>query len=305
VDLDEIAEGGRLHFTNVQWKSGQDQHRLYRYAGIVPGIADADGPTLTRLMKVPPERRLAMVAFLMTFGVGPRQAAPQSASQLGAWDGLMLSPVGALAPVARDPGEMASRGNELSLRYGRWRYDADDAVHDNIGLTWSHSLGFAKSLLSLTGAAGLVECPTCSAWELGGVDLQSTLWDRTFAGAHGRPITAGAGLRASVGGARYRGSDASSAVSAAIAMPIDIALPLSEAASLCASIVPGFGFGRIEGTDLAESGMLPMVGAAVAWTLTSNLGLDLGVQRIVIAGGPTQLGAALSWRFGSHRDIRP
>jgi hypothetical protein len=241
----------------------------------------------------------------MVFGVGPRQAAAQSASQLGAWDGLMLSPVGALAPVARDPGAIASGANELSLRYGRWRYDVEDAVHDNIGLTFTHSFGFARTQVALTGVYGLVECPTCSGWELGGVDLQSILWNWGFAGAHGRPITAGVGLRVSLGGARNRGPDASTAVSAAIAVPIDIALPFKKTSSLCASIVPGFGFGSIASTDVAESGFLPMIGAAVAWNITSAFGVDLGVQRIIIVGGPTQVGAALSWRFGSHRDIRP
>jgi hypothetical protein len=48
-----------------------------------------------------------------------------------------------------------------------------------------------------------------------------------------------------------------------------------------------------------------MIGAAVAWTITSTFGVDLGVQRIVITGGPTQFGAALFWKLGSHRDARP
>jgi len=248
-------------------------------------------------------RSLALAACLAAGGARPRGAAAQSASQLGAWDGLMLSPVGALAPVARDP--VAPRGDELSLRYGRWRYDTDDAVHDNVGLTWSHDLGFARSRLSLTAVYGMVECPTCDAWELGGVDLESSLWGHTLGSAPGRPVALGVGVRASVGGARYRGPDPSTALSAAIAVPLDIAWRLRSSSSLCMSIVPGFGFGRVEGTDLAESGMLPMVGAALAWTVSPHVGVDVGVQRVIIDGGPTQLGAALSWTFGSRSAGRP
>ena len=37
------------------------------------------------------------------------------------------------------------------------------------------------------------------------------------------------------------------------------------------------------------------LGAALAWTFRSGLGLNIGMQRIIIAGGPTQLGAGLGW----------
>jgi hypothetical protein len=251
------------------------------------------------------EYRFAAAAVAILLVVGPSETAGQSAGQLGAWDGLMLSPAGALAPVARDPTDWASGVNEFSVRYGRWRYDADDAVHDNFGLTWTHSLGFARAQVAITGAYELVECPTCFGWQLAGIDLQSTLWTHDFPRASGRPVSAGVRLRVSLGGARYLGSEATTTTSAAVAVPIDIALPFAKTSSLCASIVPGFGFGRIAGPDEVESGLLPMIGGAVAWTITSRFGVDLGVQRIFISGGPTEIGAAFSWKLGSIRSVRP
>lgn len=251
------------------------------------------------------ERRLTVAAAVILLAVGSRGTAAQSAGQLGAWEGLTLSPVGALAPVARDPGDIVSGVHELTLRYGRWRYDADDAVHDNIGLMWSHSIGFAKTKISVTGVYELVECPTCSAWRMGGVDLQSTVWDHGFAVAAGRTMRTAVGLRLSVGGAQYLGAEASTSASAAITMPIDIALPLMKSSVLCASIVPGFGYGRISSTDLAESGVLPMIGAALAWTITTRLGVDLGMQRVIITGGPIQIGAAVSLKLGSLHHVQP
>jgi hypothetical protein len=247
--------------------------------------------------------RVAAAAFLVAVsGAGPRTAAAQTASQLGAWDGLMLSPVGALAPLARGPGSADRRSTELSLRYGRWQYNADDAVHNTIGLTLSHDLGFASAQVALTGAYLLVACSNCSNWRLGGIDLRSTFWNQDFAGETGRPITTGIGLRASVGGARYGGAERSTAGSAAISLPIDFAFPVSKRSEFCASIVPGFGFGRIASTDLVESGYRPMIGVALAWTFTATFGIDLGMQRVVITGGPVQLGAGFAWKLGPGSD---
>ena len=246
--------------------------------------------------------RLRAAAFVVLLGFASRQSDAQTASQLGAWDGLMLSPVGALAPVTGDPGATSSGVYSVSLRYGRWRYDVDDVVHDNFGLTVTRSFGFARTQLSLTIAYGLVECPTCSGWELGGIDLRSTLWNHASAPASGRPVTAGVALRASLGGALYRGPDAPSVSSAAIALPIEIALPVGKASQLRASISPGLGFGRIASAGVAESGVLPMVGGAVAWNIASTFTVDIGMQKIFIDGGPTQVGAAFSWKFHSHSD---
>jgi hypothetical protein len=245
------------------------------------------------------------MALASVLGLGPLRGAAQSAGQLGAWDGLILSPIGALAPVARDPGYSASGVDELLLRYGRWRYDSEDAVHDNIGLTWAHSLGFARTEVAITGAYQLVECPTCSAWAIGGVDLRSTLWTRDVAPVSGRMVRTAVGLSVSMGGARYLAAEASTSVSVAATLPIDVAFPLAKTSTLCASIVPGLGFGRITGADVAESGVLPMIGAAIAWTATPRIGVDVGLQRIIIAGGPIQVGAAISLKMGSGGRSRP
>ena len=251
------------------------------------------------------ERCLAVTALcIVVAGVG-RPAAGQGASQLAAWDGMVLTPIGALAPVARDPGATAPGVYDASLRYGRWRYDADDVVHDNIGLTVRRSFGFARTQLSLTFGYGLVECPTCSGWQFGGVDLRSSVWNHSFGAADQRPISAGAALQVSLGGARYRGTDASTATSFAVGLPIEIALPVWKASQFRASIIPGYGYGRIASADFVESGFLPTIGGAVAWNVASFVTVDVGVQRIIISGGPTQIGAAVSWKLWSPRPIKP
>jgi hypothetical protein len=244
---------------------------------------------------------LAVAALALGWVAWPLETSAQSANQLGAWDGLMLSPVGAFSPVAGDPREVVKGADVLTLRYGRWLYDSEDAVHDNIGVAWSHRLGFARTRLTLTGAYGLVECPSCSTLVIGGIDLQSTLLTRSVPTPNGRPATAGVGLRVSVGGGRELSTSASTASSTAIALPLDLALPLGKTSQLCASLVPGFGFGRTASADLSESGFLPMLGAAIAWAITPSLGVDFGVQRVFITGGPTQIGGALSLKLGGSQ----
>ncbi len=247
---------------------------------------------------------MAVVGYVAC-ALGARRAAAQSAGQIGAWDGLMLSPVGALTPVAHDPGEVSAGAREISLRYGRWHYDADDAVHDNFGVTWTYHFGFARSQLSLTAAYGLTECPTCSGWVMGGVELQSGLWSHSVATTWGRPATLGVEVRGAAGGARYRGTDAASAFSFAAAVPLELSLPVFSSSRVTASIVPGAGYGRIVGVDVVQGGVLPLIGASVGLTITSRFSVNLGVQRILLAGTPTQLGTALSWNFGNHGGLRP
>ena len=119
--------------------------------------------------------RFVAVAVCAVCAVAPRTIAAQTTDQLAAWYGLMLSPVGAVAPIANDPALAGLPGSTLSVRYGRWRYDVDDVVHDNIGLTWSRRFAFLRTEIAVTGAYQLDECRLCSGWEMAGVSLRSTV----------------------------------------------------------------------------------------------------------------------------------
>ena len=242
--------------------------------------------------------RGAAAALIALGGFGSRSALAQTTNQLGAWDGLMVSPAGALAPVAHAPGDLPAGATELSLRYGRWTYDSDDAVHDNIGLTLLRGIGFAHAQLSITGMYESVECPTCSGWAAGDVTLESTLWKHHAASEGLRHPETEIGLRFSLGGAKYLGAEASTAWSSALTVPLNISIPLWGSSLMCASLFPGYGFGHVAGADFGAGGFLPIVGAAVSVTVTSRLALNVGAQRVFISGGPTQLGAALAFKLG-------
>jgi hypothetical protein len=231
------------------------------------------------------------IGALLASGVVPCALAAQSAGARATWDALMLSPVGALAPLARDPVDGEARQSNIWLQYGRWKYDGDDAIHNNTGVTVFRQLPFASSELSLTGAYLSLSCALCPSWISGGASLQSTLWQQGALGERSSSV----GLRADVGGAHYRGSSQTSAGSAAAAVVIGGGVPFIGKSHLSAAVSPGIAVGRIALFDGIHSGARRTLGAALSWIHSSGLALNLGMQRIVIAGGPTQLGAGLGW----------
>ena len=234
------------------------------------------------------------------FGAAPRVTVAQTVNQLAAWDGLMLSPIGALAPVAHDPAYAGKPGDVLSLRHGRWRYDADDAVHDTFALTWAHRFAFARTEVAVTGGYALVECGTCSGWQMAGLSLHSTVFQRVAAYDRMNAFRSGVGIRLDVGGAHFHGEDRSSTISASVTMPMEVTLPLPWTSSLGLAVVPGLGYGSISSSGLTENGIVPMLGGAIAWAITSRVVLDVGAQRVIIPNGTTQVGAAISWTIRSR-----
>lgn len=241
--------------------------------------------------------RLVISAIAISFAAQPRETSAQSVGEQAAWDGLSLSPIGGLSPLARVPGELRAGGSDISLRYGRWRYDPDDAMHDTFGLTWARRLPFASVRLEITGAYALVECPTCSGSVMGGIDFASTLLQHGTEDESRNPVRTSVGLRLSFGGARSLGTDRSTAGSTAITLPMDLALPLGRRSSFTISIQPGFGYGHIASTDFGAGGILPLFGAAISLHAGPRVGVHVGMERVFIDGGPTQVGAGLSWRL--------
>ncbi|GAC1649663.1 MAG: hypothetical protein NVS4B3_07090 [Gemmatimonadaceae bacterium] len=236
------------------------------------------------------------VGACLAAGAWPSRGVAQSVNDLAAWDALMLSPVGALPPTARNPTDGDVRPNEVSIRYGRWRYDLDDAVHNNIGITFAHRFDVASTELAVTGAYLPLSCGTCLSWVSGGIDLQSTVWQGALDGTEGRTPSANLGVRVGLGGARYVGEGHAIAGSATAGVALGVAVPFVWRSRVAASVIPGFGFGRTASADESLHGTRPYIGAALAWTFPSGFAVDLGMQRVIIVGGPPQIGMGFGWR---------
>ncbi len=232
---------------------------------------------------------------LLASGTIPRAVVAQSANDRAAWNALILSPVGALAPLARDvaddDSDVPRPQNDVWLRYGRWRYDVDDAIHNNVGVTVFRAVPLGESELSLTGAYLSLSCAMCPSWISGGASLESRLWQQ---GASEEP-SASVGLRFDVGGAHYRGDSQTTAASATSAVVIGAGVPFIGQSHLSAAVSPGIGYGRIALVDGIHSGARRTLGAALAWTLASGVAINLGMQKIAIARAPKQIGLGLGW----------
>jgi hypothetical protein len=223
----------------------------------------------------------------------PRVVEAQTAEQLAAWYGLMLSPIGALAPIAHDPSLAGVPGSTLSLRYGRWRYDDDDEVHDNIGLTWAHRFAWLRTEIAVTGAYQPDECGSCGGWQIAGLTVRSTVVRLESA----RAIRFGVAATVDVGGAKYHGVGGATTFSLAGALPLEFTVSLPWTSSLSLAAIPGIGYGRITSDYRTNSGVLGSLGGAVAWAITSRATLDVGVQRVIMSRSVPQIGAAFSWQY--------
>jgi hypothetical protein len=237
-------------------------------------------------------RRLFTTSTIVLLCAAPGvRAAAQSSNDVAAWDALMLSPVGALAPLAIDVGA-AAPGHVFALRYGYWRYDRDDSPHSNFGMTYAAPLT-RRTQISLTAAYHILGCHECSGWYIAGAQVRSALWSTPPTAV----LSAGVALRTDIGVAQYRGQGGASAGSAAESLDVSAGVALPHRSRLVLSLLPGIGVGRLASADETGQGARPLIGAALAWRSASGFAVDVGVQRIVIAGGPQQIGASLARAF--------
>jgi hypothetical protein len=233
-------------------------------------------------------------AALICAAIAPPLTA-QSTRDLAAFSALMVSPAAALPPLASDNGTAIPDVSSLGLAYGRWRYDIDDAIHHNVGATLTRRIASSRTSVSLTGAYLSASCD-CSGWGSAGVSILSQLWSSALTGGPQSRTSMHVGLNLAVGGARYAGSGAASAYSAAGELDLGGSASFVGGTRLALSVFPGFGMGHLTSADATATGTRPMFGAAAAWTFRRGVALDLGAQRVILNGGPTQFGAGISWR---------
>jgi hypothetical protein len=239
--------------------------------------------------------RRGLVAILLT-GITSAPLAGQSTRDLSAFSALVVSPIAALPPMATDNGTSTPERSTLDIRYGRWRYDIDDAIHDNVGVTFTQRIGSSATSVSLTGAYLSLSCE-CSGWGSAGVSILSQLWSSALPGPQQSRHSMHLGLNLAAGGARYAGSGAASGLSAAGELEVGGSTSFVAGSRLALSVFPGFGLGHLSSADATATGTRPMLGAAAAWTFRHGVALSLGAERVFLEGGPTQLGAGISWRL--------
>lgn len=236
----------------------------------------------------------ALVALALTCVGANERLTAQSSSDLAAFNALIVSPAGALPPSANDDGRPLPDRAALFVSYGRWRYDINDAIHHNLGVTVRDRVGASNTSLAATGAYLSSSCD-CEGWWSGGVSLESVLWRSALSSDSKLRATGHVAIDAMAGGARFSGVGHASAYSFAGALDVGGSVRMSSSSRLAFSIFPGFGYGHLSSVDELGGGTRPLLGAAASLMFSRGVSIDVGARRIVLAGGPTQLGVGVSW----------
>lgn len=242
------------------------------------------------------QRRCSVALLAVAVWIaGAAPAGAQSLGALAAWDALVTSPFGALPSAGGRPSETVGAGTEVALQYGRWRYDVDDAIHNDIGLSVSRAVGARPVRISTTIAMLSLSCGDCASWLSAGVELRSDLLRRTLYGAAPDGVGGAVEVRASVGGARYNGDGHAKTGSLAVSLPLRLSVPGYRDSRMTFIMQPGMGVGRVWSADNDAYGTLPVMGGSVLWSVASGATLGVSAQRVVLSGAPAQVGVALTW----------
>jgi len=240
--------------------------------------------------------RLARAVYvnLAVLAVAPAAVLAQTASDLAAFETFVLSPFGAVTPLARDYAGGLPPRDELSIRYGRWRYDINDVIHNDEAATFSVRVT-PGTTVDLSGAYLALSC-NCDPWLSTGVGVRTTLFSTPAGGADHRRMSAHVAALGTLGVARYTSTPAASSRAAQVALDLGVAVPAPWGTLLALSAFPGYAGGHLVSQDLTDGGRGRTIAAALAWSFPRGVTIDVGAQRFVLTGGPTEYGAALSWR---------
>ncbi len=237
----------------------------------------------------------AVFAALLCATFASSRLASQSVRDLAAFSSLIVSPIAALPPLANDNGTSTPDRSTFDARYGRWRVDINDAIHDNAGFTFTQRLGSTATSISASAAYLSLSCQ-CAGWGSAGVSILSQLWSSALPGPQESRRSMHVGLNLAFGGARYAGPGAANAVSASGELELGGSTSFVASSRLSLSVFPGVGVGHYNSADLTGTGTRPMLGAAAAWKFRRGFSIDVGAEQVRLSGGPTQFGAGVSWR---------
>jgi hypothetical protein len=237
---------------------------------------------------------VALAGITMTAGTAIAQP---SAGDVAAWGAMMATPIGAFAPMSAGPMKgVAVTGKSAALRLSNWKQTgATDGVM-NIGGTYVTKAG-TNAVLNATAGYSMPGCSGCDGTVMLGADVVSPLW--------GQPATAensmalNANLQGSLGFGKNMGTNGPTALSLAVGVPVGMTMEQANKSKIALFVTPGFGFGRLSANSASESGTRPFFGLGGEWTSPAGWALHLGIQKVMIDNGPTNLGAGFNWKLGA------
>jgi hypothetical protein len=236
---------------------------------------------------------LAGVAF--TTSTALAQTGP-SASDFAAWGAMMFTPIGAFAPMSAGPAKGAELGgNRAALRVSNYKMTGEQSGHMTIGGSYVTKVGtnavvngtLGYQMDGNTGGENTIML---------GADVISPLWAQPATAENNMALTAN--LQGSLGFGKEGGDNGVTAMSLAVGVPVGMTIEQASKAKISLFLTPGFGFGRLSATGGSESGTRPFFGLGGEWTSPAGWALHLGIQKVMIDNGPTNLGAGFNYKLG-------
>jgi hypothetical protein len=235
---------------------------------------------------------------MLVFGAAAAaaQATQQDINNGAAYDALLLTPPGAVAPLATSTiVDQRQQGAVFAIRYGYVPTNGGVGFN-NLAATAVLPMGLGATV-SLTGGTTI---PTCQS-NISGCSPGLMLGaggDMRLAALGTAPATRiVVAVNGELGYGKPRNVDHE--FSGSVGLPVSLIFngDPTQGLRIVPFVTPAFGFGNeeIDSGSGSQSGQRVMIGGGVALTNpTSNVAATLGFQKIVIDGGKTQVGVSIS-----------
>ena len=212
---------------------------------------------------------------------------------LAAYLALTSTPIGLVGPEPPEV-EGLGRGPRLTLRYGHLgsAFEEEDDVHaPALSLGLAAGRGHATVTLSRPIFCDNGHCED-SAWVVG-LGWSGSLWRGRVESARGPELSIGIAPSLGTYWATEEGLDPQ-LLSGHVGVPL--AATLGRGTRWMFYAIPGAGWGQIRYDGDTLSGLRATVGGGLAIVNPDGVGFNLGVQKVLMEGGRTQLGVGISWQ---------
>lgn len=262
--------------------------------------ASAESPekTESRLVNVRAIPGFTLFAFVVVSTASAQVVTEANINNGAAYGALMLTPPGAVAPVATSTIlDQPQHAVDLALRYGFVSTNGA-AGFNNVAATAIVPVGIGNTV-SVTAGATIPYCsrsfegPGCSSALMLGIGGDTRIV--ALGTAPATRIVFALNGELGYGKPRNFGYEFSGAVGAPISLLFNG--DPNQRMRIVPFATPAFGFGSIDpgNGNPTQSGTRFMIGGGLALTTpTSTIGGSLGFQHIVINGGKTQYGIAVT-----------
>src|SRR4051812_7108452 len=243
------------------------------------------------------KRLTALLLGAMT--LASTQVRAQSANDAAGWAALTFTPIGALAPMVVVPAikpnakATSKESGVWGVQAAEWSPSGGDAVYNLAG---NYMTNFGENAI-VAGTLGFIHpsCSGCSNDVMLGGDVNSAMWEReTMTGSSKTALSVL--VKGSLGFSHNFGSSGGNSFSLAGTVPLVYRMQQATGSTIGFFFAPGFGFGRISGSGSSLSGSRPIMGGGVSYTTVGGTGFHLGAQQIIIDGGSTNFGFAVTFR---------